>query len=72
MKDEPIKIGDHVILRHLPSSMCVTPILVTDVAPNGMIQLSGRGWFQPYLLRKKQVPRPCIGRRPIGWPRKTA
>jgi len=63
MRGDEIKSGDHVQFAYLPSAMRVTPILVTDVAPNGMIQLGGRGWYQPHLLMKVYVPKTCFGQR---------
>lgn len=56
----PIQPGDYVQFAYLPKSMQVTPILVTNVAKNGLVELYGRGWFQPHLLMR--VP-PAIARK---------
>ena len=53
---KPIEPGDYVQFAYLPSSMKVTPVLVTAIAPNGMVEIYGRGWFQPYLLMKVDPP----------------
>lgn len=52
----PLKRGDYIRFAHLPKTMEVTPIAVTAVAKNGMVELSGRGWFQSHLLEKVLPP----------------
>lgn len=53
---KPIQPEDYVRFVHLPSAMNEGPFLVTAIAANGMVELYGKGWFQPYLLMKVASP----------------
>lgn len=52
MSDRPLQEGDYVRFRYLPRDCEPTPIRVSAVAPNGMILLLNRGWFQQHLLKR--------------------
>ena len=73
---EAIERGDYVLFRYLPIKMEPSPILVTGIAANGLVQLQGRGWFQPDLLKKVRSPQEILAsirtKRGRGRPRKSA